>query len=201
MLRVGLTGGLASGKSFVGKTLATFGCHLIDADILGHTVLARGGAAFDAVLAEFGPGILDEQGAISRPVLAHQVFSNPERLAKLNGIVHPHVIALEEHLLQEIAAKNPSGIAVVEAAILIETGSYRRFDRLILVTCAEEQQIERAMARHQYTLEEAQARLSHQMPVAEKRRYADYVIDTSGLKENTIEQTRAVYESLRSIQL
>ncbi len=201
MLRVGLTGGLASGKSFVGHTLAGLGCHLIQADELGHQVLARGGAAYEAVLREFGNGILSESGEIDRRRLAADVFGKPERLEALNKLVHPPVIHREEELYAEAVRKDPSGIVVVEAAILIETGSYKRFDRLILVVCTEEQQIERAMKRDGMTREEAEARLKRQMPLSEKREFADYIVDTSGTKESTIEQTRLIYESLRSIQI
>jgi dephospho-CoA kinase len=201
MLRVGLTGGLASGKSFVGRTLQEFGCHLIQADELGHAVLAGGGEAYDGVVAEFGREILDEGGAIDRRKLASVVFGNPERLALLNSLVHPAVIRREEQLIEEAARSDPQGIAVVEAAILIETGSFRRFNRLILVVCTEEQQIQRAMSRDHCTREEAEARLRRQMPLAEKRKYADFVIDTSGTKENTVHQTHEVYQALRSIQL
>jgi dephospho-CoA kinase len=199
MLRVGLTGGLACGKSFVGEALAGYGCLLIQADVLGHEVLARGGPAYDQVVAEFGPGILNGDGEIDRRVLAAEAFGKPERLARLNQIVHPHVILKEEQLLAEFCAREPHGIAVVEAAILIETGSHKRFNKIILVTCAEEQQIERAMRRGS-AREDVLARLNRQMPLAEKRKYADFVIDTSGAKEQTLEQTRAVYEALRRIE-
>ncbi|MCP5120018.1 MAG: dephospho-CoA kinase [bacterium] len=199
MLRVGLTGGLASGKSFVGKTLAGLGCCWISADELGHRVLAPGGDAFDAVVAAFGGGILKEDGSIDRTRLANEVFGRPERLELLNGLVHPHVIRLEEELMEEFAATEPTGIAVVEAAILVETGGRDRFDKLIVARCDEEQQIERAMRREGATLELVMARLSRQMPLDEKVRLADYVIDTSGDKEQTAEQVQKVYESLRSI--
>jgi len=199
MLRVGLTGGLACGKSFVGEALAGYGCLLIQADVIGHTVLARNGPAYDQVVAEFGGGILDGEGEIDRRVLAAEVFGYPERLERLNQIVHPHVIRKEEELLAEFAAREPRGVAVVEAAILIETGGYKRFNKIILVTCAEEQQIERAMRRGA-AREDVIARLNRQLPLAEKRKYADFVIDTSGAKEHTLEQTRAVYEALRRIE-
>ena len=197
MIRVGLTGGLASGKSFVGKVLAGLGCHLIRADDLGHEVLAPGGEAYAGVVEAFGADILDEDGTIDRKRLAALVFNQPDRLQQLNAIVHPAVIRREEQLIQTIA--DPEAIAVVEAAILIETGSYRRFDRIILVVCTEEQQIQRAMHRDGSTREEAEARLRRQMPLEEKRIYAHYVIDSSGSKENTAEQTRRVHESLRSL--
>jgi dephospho-CoA kinase len=199
MLRVGLTGGIACGKSFVGEALAGFGCFLIQADALGHAVLARDGPAYDQVVAEFGPGILNGNSEIDRRALAAEVFGNPERLARLNQIVHPHVILKEEQLLADFAALEPHGIAVVEAAILIETGSHKRFNKIILVTCAEEQQIERAMRRGS-AREDVLARLNRQMPLGEKRKYADFVIDTSGAKEQTLEQARAVYEALRRIE-
>jgi dephospho-CoA kinase len=198
MLRVGLTGGIASGKSFVGEALVSLGCHLIRADDLGHQVLQPDGAAYEGVVREFGSDILEESGAIDRRKLAGKVFGNPERLAVLNRFVHPAVISLEEEWFSRIAAGDPQGIAVVEAAILIETGSYKRFDKLILTTCQPEHQIERAMRRG-LTREEALARVSRQMPLEEKRKYADYVIDTSGSKDNTLEQAREVYRSLRSL--
>lgn len=201
MLRVGLTGGLASGKSFVGRTLAELSCTLIQADELGHQALLPGGGAYDAVIAEFGSGILDVSGQIDRRKLAARVFDFPERLNRLNELVHPCVYQLEEQLAAAAFARDPAGIVVVEAAILIETGRYGRFDRLIVAACTEEQQLQRAMKRDGFTLEEVQARLRRQMPLMEKRKYADYVIDTSSTKENTIQQTRQVYESLRSMQV
>jgi dephospho-CoA kinase len=197
MLKVGLTGGLACGKSFVGEALAELGCLLIQADELGHQVLAPGGEAYDEVVREFGREILTETGEIDRRALATQVFGAPERLARLNAIVHPPVVRRESELIARFEAVAPNGIAVVEAAILIETGSYKRFDRMILVTCREEQQIERAMRRPAAGREDVVARISRQMPLAEKRKYADFVIDTSGEKEDTLRQTRAVFEALR----
>ncbi len=200
MLKVGLTGGIACGKSFVGEALAGYGCLLIHADELGHAVLALDGEAYGAVIAEFGSGVVTREGAIDRRALAGYVFGDPERLAKLNAIVHPPVLAREEALIAEFAAANPAGIAVVEAAILIETGSYTRFDKLILVTCSEEQQVERAMRREGALESDVRARISRQMPLEGKRKYADFVIDTSGDKEDTLRQTRAVYDALRRIE-
>jgi dephospho-CoA kinase len=199
MIRAGLTGGMACGKSFVARTLEGLGCHVVRADELGREVLLPGGEAFEATVDEFGPDILSENGQIDRKRLAAIVFGAPERLARLNAIVHPVVIRMEERLLSEAEAQDPHGIGIVEAAILIETGSYKRFDKLIVVYCQPEQQVERAVHRGGITPDEARARLSRQMPVEEKLRYADYVIDTSGAKENTVEQTKAVYESLRSL--
>jgi dephospho-CoA kinase len=199
MLRVGLTGGLASGKTFVGHALADLGCHLIEADELGHQVLLPGAEAYDAVVNEFGEEILDEDRHIVRRRLSALVWDKPGRLTKLNSFVHPAVIAREEGMINKIAQKDPAAIAVVEAAILVETGSYRRFDRLIVVVCTLEQQVERAMKRGAYSREEVLARLSRQLPLEEKVRVADYVIDTSDTKEHTLEQVKTVYNSLRSL--
>jgi dephospho-CoA kinase len=199
MLQVGLTGGLASGKSFVGHALAELGCHLIEADELGHQVLLPGGEAYDAVVNEFGEEILDQDRHIVRRKLGALVWDKPERLAKLNSIVHPVVIAREEAIIAKIAQQDPAAIVVVESAILVETGSYRRFDRLIVVVCTVEQQVERAMKRSAYSKQEVLARLSRQLPLEEKVRVADYVIDTSGPKEQTLEQVKSVYNSLRSL--
>ncbi len=201
MLKVGLTGGLASGKSFVGAALASYGCFLIRADELGHEALAPGGAAFEPAVREFGEGILDPDGRIDRRKLAARAFGDKDALARLNALVHPAVVRREEQLMAEFGAREPKGIAVVEAAILIETGSYQRFDRLILVICTEEQQIARSIHRDHVAESEARARLSRQMPLAEKRKFADFVIDTSGAKEETLRQTRTVYEALRRIEI
>jgi dephospho-CoA kinase len=200
MLKVALTGGFASGKSFVGAALHHLGCKLIEADALGHLVLLPGGAAYAAVVGEFGPGILNPDQTIDRKKLALEVFGNKERLGVLNSLVHPEVHRITDKLMAGYFAQDPDAIVVVEAAIHIETGGYKRFDRLILVVCEEVQQLERAMARGA-TRDEAMARLASQMPLEEKRKYADYVIDTSGEKESTLEQTEQVYNSLRSLKI
>ncbi len=196
VLTVGLTGGLASGKSFVGRELASLGCYLIQADELGHRVIEPGAEAYDAVVREFGTDIVSAEGLIDRRALADMVFSNPQQLEKLNALVHPAVRVRTRALLDEFAATHPSGIAVIEAAILIETGSFRQYERIIVAVCREEKQIERAMARDHITREQALERMSRQMPLEQKIRFANYTIDTSGTKEHTVEQTREVYQKL-----
>jgi dephospho-CoA kinase len=210
MLKVGLTGGIACGKSFVGEALAGYGCFVIRADEIGHQVLGRDGDAYAEVVREFGEEILAAAGSgnstyierrdIDRSRLAALVFGDAGRLARLNAIVHPAVIRREEALTADFLARQPDGIAVVEAAILIETGSYRRFDKLILVFCAQGQQMERAMRREGSVEADIRARIGRQMPFEEKRKYADFVIDTSGTKEDTLRQTRIVYEELRRME-
>lgn len=199
VLRVGLTGGLASGKSLVGRELAALGCYLIEADKLGHEVMLPGAEAYGGIVREFGREILDRDGRIDRRRLGAIVFANPERLAKLTALVHPPVQEREEALMAEIARRDPGAIAVVEAAILVETGRYKSFDRLIVVTCAQEQQVERGRERGSYTREEILARLARQLPLEEKLKVADYVIDNSGSLDATREQVRQVYRDLREL--
>jgi len=203
MLKVGLTGGLASGKSFVGHALADLGCLLIQADLLGRQVLEQGGETYDAVVATFGNQILDPDGKINRRRLARIVFSDhadsQQQLAKLNALVHPRVKERERDLVTEFAREHPDGIAVTEAAILVETGSYKDYDRLIVAVCRPQQQIERSMERDGVSREEVLNRLSRQMPLEEKVKHADFIIDTSGSKENTLQQVQTVYDSLRKL--
>jgi dephospho-CoA kinase len=199
MLRVGLTGGLASGKSFVGEALASLGCHLLKADELGHQLLMPGTAVYDRVVETFGRSILDGEGRILRRALASVVFGDAEKLAALNAIIHPAVIEEEERWMRQVEEVDPHGIAIVEAAILIETGSYKRFDKIVLAVCSEQQQIERAMKRDGITREEALMRFRRQMPLEEKRKFADFVVDTSGEKEQTLVQVRRLYDELRRL--
>jgi dephospho-CoA kinase len=199
MLHVGLTGGLASGKSFVGRALEDLGCYLIQADELGRRVIEQGGETYEAVVVTFGKEILDPDGAINRRRLAAIVFPDPQQLAKLNALIHPHVKIREKALAADFGRRHPDGIAVTEAAILVETGSYKDYDRLIVAVCGPEQQIERAMERNGASREEVLNRLRRQMPLDDKVKYADFVIDTSGSKENTLAQTRNVYEALRRL--
>lgn len=199
MLRVGLTGGLATGKSYVGSRLQQHGCHLLKADELGHLLLRRGEACFAPTLAHFGPRILNAQGEIDRAALGAIVFSDPAALETLNGIIHPVVFAREKAWMDALAERDPSGIAIVEAAILIETGNYRSFDKIIVTWCPEPLQIERALARGA-TEADVHRRLSRQMPAADKRAYADFVIDTSGTMDETDQQVLRLFEKLVTLE-
>ena len=199
MILVALTGGMATGKSHVGKILESLGCHLIEADALGHLALSPGGEAFAPAVAEFGTGILKSNGSIDRKVLASIVFTDPEKLHALNAIVHPAVARLQQGKVEAIQKRDPNAIIVVEAAIHIETGGYKRYQKLILVICEEQEQVKRAMARDGANREEVLARIAQQMTLSEKRKYADYVIDTSGTPEDTRRQTVEVYNSLRGL--
>ncbi|MGH9658691.1 MAG: dephospho-CoA kinase, partial [Bryobacteraceae bacterium] len=176
------------------------GCHLIEADIIGHEAIQPGGDAYAPVVDAFGSRILNSDGTIDRRLLAREVFGQPGRLALLAGFVHPVVFRREQELIDRYTAGDPDGIVVVEAAIMIEAGSFRRYDRLIVVVCEEEQQIERAAERGM-TREEALARIRTQLPLAGKRKLAHYVIDTSGDKEQTLTQVRNVFNALVQVNL
>ncbi len=201
MLIAGLTGGLACGKSFVAAAFADLGCHVVEADALGHEVMRPEGEAYSQIVAEFRPSILNDQGGIDRPRLARMVFADPAALERLNAIVHPAVRRRARCLFREIGERDPHAVAIYVAAILIETGGYRECDKVILVSCAREQQIERALQRPDATRDNVLARLERQLPVEKKREFADYIIDTSGTKEETLRQTKIVYEDLRTLAL
>ena len=191
VLTVGLTGGLACGKSFIAAELARLGCHVVEADDLGHRVLEPGGEAYDATLREFG--------TVDRALLAQKVFGDPEELEKLNSIVHPAVHARTQRIFDEIRAREPGAITVYVAAILVETGAWRNFDKLIVADCAQSMQLERAIARLGAVEAGVRARLERQLPSEKKREHADYVIDTNGTREETLRQIKMVYEELRKL--
>jgi dephospho-CoA kinase len=199
MLKVGLTGGYATGKTLVASEFERLGCHVLYADRLGHLVLEPGGEAYTPTVEAFGPSILNSDRTINRKRLGELVFGSPERLQQLTGFVHPAVFRLEERLEREIAAADPGGISIYEAAILIETGRYARFDRLILTDCAPEVQIARGMKRDGFSRDEVLQRLSRQLPAEEKKKHANYIIDTSGEKVDTMHQVSAVFFDLKKI--
>ncbi len=198
MLKVGLTGGLASGKSFVGREFERLGTHVIQADSLGHLTLLPDGEAYADVIREFGQGIAGPDGLIDRKALGAIVFPDEAKLEKLNSFIHPHVYQRQLDFFERVEAEDPKGVAVAEAAIMIETGGYKRYDRIVVAYCPENLQIERFIERENSTREEARSRLSRQMPIDEKRTYADHIIDTSGTKEQTLRQTRDIYLKLKA---
>ena len=199
ILAVALTGGLATGKSFVGKVFEELGCHRLEADQLGHQALEPNGEAYQAVVNLFGPGILSADGTIDRRRLGALVFPDPTRLEQLNAIVHPVVERLRLSRIAEIAETDPDAIVICEAAIYIETGATGRFDKIVLTVCGRELQIERAMARSGWNRRETEARLTRQWPDDRKRIAADFVIDTSKSMDDSRRQTIEVYNRLRGL--
>jgi dephospho-CoA kinase len=196
MLRVGLTGSIAVGKSFVSSVFAELGCHVLDADQTAREVVAPGAAGLQAVVQFFGEEVLASDGRLDRARMASIVFADEEKRLRLNYILHPFIIARQDEILREWEREDPNGIAIVDAALMIESGGYKRFDKLIVVHCRPEVQLERLMLRDQLTLAEAQQRIASQMPQEEKQRYADYLIDTSDGFEPTRERTAEVYKEL-----
>jgi dephospho-CoA kinase len=205
MLRVGLTGGIATGKSTVVAMLRDLGCHVLEADKIAHRMIEPGAAAYDQVVREFGRGILQPDGRVDRQKLGAIVFADQKKLTRLNAIVHPPVLAAQDQQLAAIEQAEPHAIAVVEAALLIEAGYDRKLDCLVVTWCTPEQQIARltqqeAGAGRGLTAEQARQRIAAQMPVEEKRRMADEEIDCSGSLEHTREQVNALFSRLQKME-
>lgn len=198
-LRVGLTGSIAVGKSFVAKNFAELGGHVLDADQTARLVVAAGAPGLSAVVAGFGPEVLKPNGTLDRARLGSIVFADEEKRRLLNSILHPFIIAAQDEELRRWEKEDPEGIGVIDAALMIESGSYRRFDKIVVVHCRPEIQLERLMARNNLLRGDAERRIAAQMPQDEKMRYADYLIDTSEGFDDTRRQTRAVYEALRAV--
>jgi dephospho-CoA kinase len=212
MLKVGLTGGIASGKSVVGEMLVALGAHLIEADRIAHQLMQPGQSVYYEVVAHFGREVLNYDGSVNRARLAEAAFGSatsaegsasgtPSRVLELNRIVHPAVIRSQDEWMEEMGRQDPHGVAVVEAALILEAGAAKRFDRLIVVTCSDEQRVARFAARQKLDLEaarkEVERRMAAQLPDAAKVKAADFVIDNSGSLEQTREQVRQVWEKLR----
>ena len=197
MLRVGLTGSIGVGKSFVADVLAELGCHVIDDDDTAREVVAANSPALRDVVAAFGIDVLQANGTLDRTKLGALVFADEDKRKLLNSILHPYIIAAQDERLREWKTEDPDGISVVDAALMIESGSYRRFDKLIVVHCRPEVQLQRLVARNKLTREEAEQRIGAQMSQEEKKKFADYLIDTSEGFEAARKRTEEVYRELR----
>lgn len=200
MLKVGLTGGIATGKSFVLGVLKELGCEVLDSDQTAREVVEPGQPAFEEIVAYFGEQVVADDGRLDRAKLGAIVFTDAAKREKLNSIVHPKVYEAQARWLVEIERQNQQAIAIIDAALLVETGSYRRFDKLVVVYCEPEIQLERLMARNVLSREEATTRISSQMPSAEKLKFADFAINTSLGFEDTRRQVESLYEQLRELQ-
>jgi dephospho-CoA kinase len=221
LLQVGLTGSIASGKSVVGEMFVALGAHLVQADDIAHQLMQHGQTVYHEVVAHFGRDILNNDGSVNRAKLADAAFgpdpgsapTNPtaallrgrSRIDELNRIVHPAVIRSQEEWMEEVGRQDPRAVAMVEAALILEAGTAKRFDRLIVVTCTDEQRIDRFAARHKLPLDlarkEVQRRMAAQLPEAEKIKAASYVIDNSGLLDRTREQVRVVWAELQPLAI
>ena len=199
MLLVGLTGGIASGKSLVSGIFKSLGAHIIDADIIAHELIKPGLPAWDEIVKRFGRGILLEDGNINRPLLGSIIFNDTAKREILNSILHPRIFKEVDWLRNEIEKTSPDAILIFDAALLIETRAYELVDVVILVYANEDQQIKRLMERDGLAKGEALERIKVQMNTEEKKRYADYIIDTSKTQEDVKRQAMDIFEELKAL--
>jgi dephospho-CoA kinase len=208
MLKVGLTGGIASGKSVVGEMFVALGAHLVQADRIAHSLMQPGEAVYNEVVRHFGREILNPDGTVNRAKLAEAAFGPADapagqrasRIAELNRIVHPIVIRSQDEWMRAISLQDPNAVAIVEAALILEAGAAHHFDRLIVVTCDAEQRVARFATRQKITVEaartEVERRMAAQLPDEEKIKAADFVVDNSGSLDHTREQVLQVWSKL-----
>ncbi len=196
MLKVGLTGSIGVGKSFVCEVFRELGCHVLDADKTARDVVKRGTLGLAKIVSEFGDEILTPDGELDRPKMASIVFADEKMRLLLNSIVHPLVFETQNEWLAAREAEDPDGIAIVDAALMIESGGYRRFEKLIVVWCEPEIQFQRLIQRDGLREADARKRTQAQMPQEEKKRFADFLIDTSAGFDPTRAQCRQVHSKL-----
>ncbi|MEZ5429273.1 MAG: dephospho-CoA kinase [Pyrinomonadaceae bacterium] len=197
MLKVGLTGSIAVGKSYVCACLAELGAHVLDADLTAREVVERGTEGLRLIVEKFGLEVLQPDGALDRAKMGGIIFADERKRQLLNSIVHPLVIAKQDDWLAEKESEDPSGIAVIDAALMIESGGHRRFDKLIVVWCDSVIQLQRLMKRNNLNEREALKRINSQMSQEEKKSYADFLIETSGGFDQARRQTEEVFGQLK----
>jgi len=200
MLKVGLTGSIAVGKSFVCDVFRELGCHVLDADKTAREVVEPGTDGLLRVVTEFGKDILTDDGELDRKKLGAIVFADQEKRQLLNSIVHPLVIDAQDRWIEAFQKTDPDGIAVIDAALMIESGGYKRFDKLIVVWCEPAIQLKRLMLRDNLTEIDAKKRIDAQIPQDAKKQFADYLIDTSGGFDETRKQTIDVFQELKGFR-
>jgi dephospho-CoA kinase len=198
MLIVGLTGGIASGKSLVTRVLRDLGAHIIDADKIVHELLGPDQDACREVIGHFGDKIRLPDGSIDRRKLGDIIFNHPEERAWLNQCIHPRVFKAYQTQVHYLRERQPDAIVIMDAALLIETGYHKHMDRLIVVYADQKDQVTRLRERDRFTMEQAIARISSQMPLNEKRKYADYVIENTGTREETELQAQEIFKKLKT---
>jgi dephospho-CoA kinase len=185
MLKVGLTGSIAVGKSFVLSVLGELGGHVIDADEIAREVVQPGTKGLKSVCDAFGEAVLNDDGTLNRARLGSIVFADEAKRTQLNNLLHPLIIAAQDNRIRELQAARSGGIVIIDAALMIESGGFRRLDKLIVVHCRPEIQLQRLMSRDGLSREAAEQRIDSQMPQEEKKKYADFLIDTSGDFDST----------------
>lgn len=210
MLKVGLTGGIAAGKSVVGEMFVALGACLVQADRIAHSLMQPGEAVYNEVVRHFGREILNPDGSVNRAKLAEVAFGpatdaegqRASRIEELTRIVHPVVIRSQDEWMQAMGIQDRHAVAIIEAALILEAGLREHFGRLVVVTCKAEQRVARFAARQKIDLEtarkEVERRMAAQLPDEEKIKAADYVIDNSGAIEKTREQVRGVWHQMQA---
>ena len=196
MIHVGLTGNIATGKSYAAAHFEKLGAQIIDADRVVHELLECGTPTYGKIVESFGEEILREDKSIERSLLAKIVFFDEVKRRLLNGITHPAVKGEIHRRIASFDQTSREGILIVDAALMVETGGYREYDRLIVVACERSLQLARLMSRDGLTENEALARMTAQMPIEEKIKLADHVINTSGTLKQTETQVEAIYREL-----
>jgi len=196
MYVVGLTGGIASGKSVVSNMLRDLGACIIDADEISREVMIPHTKCWEEVITLYGSDLLLEDLTIDRKKLAISVFKNSEQIKKLNRIVHPYIMQRIEEMIEKIKAKYPQALVIVDAALLVETAVYKHYDKLIVVYVSKETQLERLMIRDAMSREEAESRINLQLPLTQKLKVADYIIENKGSLSETREEVEKVYKAL-----
>ncbi len=197
MLKVGLTGSISVGKSYVIEIFRELGVFVLDADQTAREVVAPNTEGLKAIVENFGAEVLKSSGELDRIKLGATIFADEAKRQLLNSIVHPLVIEKQNDWLREKEAENPDGISIIDAALMIESGGYRRFDKLIVVWCDSATQLQRLVSRNNLSEQEALKRINAQMPQEEKKRYADFLIDTTHGFESARRQTVEVFEQLK----
>ncbi len=196
MLLVALTGGIASGKSVVSSVFKELGCTIHHADRVAHAIMEPGKPAWKKIVAHFGEKILNADKTINRSRLGKIIFSDKKEQNFINQLIHPLVLKKKKETIEELKKKGTPTIFISEAALTIEAGFTEFFDKIIVVYCKKEIQVERLMERDHINRKEALKKLMSQMAPEDKLKYADYIIDTSGSLQNTVEQTERVYRNL-----
>jgi dephospho-CoA kinase len=197
MMLIGLTGGIATGKSLASQMLKELGAYIIDADKIAREVVEPEKAAWLEIVKFFGMDIINEDRTINRKRLGEIVFNDPIKRRRLEEIVHPRVIEEENRLVNEFRRKNPDGIVIVDAALMIEAGSHKRMDKLIVVYADKETQVKRLSERDGLRREDAEKRINSQMPLSEKVKMADFVIDNSKGIKDTRRQVVDIFNKLK----
>ncbi len=199
MRNIGMTGGIGCGKNKVAEMFNQLGFYTIDSDVSSRKVMEKGEPAYEKIVSVFGESILDEQGNILRKKLGHIVFNNKEKLKMLENIVHPAIYKYEKKERSKIFGRNDKAVVITHAALIIESKSIDKYDALIVISCPDEIQVKRVTERDNCSEEKARNIVSHQMPNAERLKYADFIIDNSSTLDDLYNEVKRVHNLIMQI--